>query len=133
MCVVAPRMRLFECVASCQRVAQEVLLPARRVVLSPPSIPSNGLIRPYRVTYRVITSVTSATVVATSAVAGWGVALGAGGALLVIGLLVALEMLGATDGPVGQVVARLLRVATGPLLVVFAVSIVTKAVTILAQ
>ncbi len=81
----------------------------------------------------MITSVTSATVAATSSVAGWGVALGAGGALLVIGLLVALEMLGATDGPVSRIVARLLRVATGPLLVVFVVSILTKAMTILAK
>lgn len=81
----------------------------------------------------MITSVTSATVVATSAVAGWGVALGAGGAILVIGLLIALELLGATKGPAGLTVQRLLRVATGPLLVVFVVSIATKTLTILAQ
>jgi hypothetical protein len=44
----------------------------------------------------MITSVTSATVAATSAVVGWGVALGAGGALLVVGLLFALELIDAT-------------------------------------
>jgi hypothetical protein len=80
----------------------------------------------------VITSVTSATVTATSAVAGWGIALGAGGALLVIGLLIALELLGTSDSPAQQAVKRALRIATTPLLVVFAVSVVAKAMTILA-
>ena len=80
----------------------------------------------------MITSITS-TVAATSAVAGWGIALGAGGAILVIGLLIALELLGATEAPAGLTVQRLLRVATGPLLVVFVVSIASKALTILAQ
>lgn len=80
----------------------------------------------------MITSVTSATVAATSAAAGWGVALGAGGALLVIGLLVAMELLGATDGPRLRTVRKLLFIATGPLLLVFAVSITAKAMAILA-
>ena len=79
----------------------------------------------------MITSVTSATVVATSAVAGWGVALSAGGAITVIALLAILELLGATESPAGRTVERFLRVATGPLLLVFAVSIAVKTLTIL--
>ncbi len=78
----------------------------------------------------VITSVTSATVTATSAVAGWGIALGAGGALLVIGLLITLELLGATETPRGRSVEKLLRVATAPLLIVFAVSVGARALAI---
>jgi hypothetical protein len=81
----------------------------------------------------VITSVTSATIAATSAVAGWGVILGAGGAILVIGLLICLELLGATRHPNGVVLQRLLRVATGPLVMVFAVSVAVKALTILGE
>jgi hypothetical protein len=79
----------------------------------------------------MITSVTSATVVATSSVAGWGVALGAGGALLVIGLLIILELFGATDGRGVVAVRRLLRIVVGPLLLVFAVSIAAKTLAIL--
>jgi hypothetical protein len=78
----------------------------------------------------MITSVTSATV---TAIATWGVALGAGGAIFVIGLLIALELLGTSDRPRARAVQQMLRVATGPLLLVFAVSIVTKALTILAE
>jgi hypothetical protein len=78
----------------------------------------------------VITSVTSATV---TAISSWGVALGAGGAILVIGLLVVLELLGTSDRPRARAVQQMLRVATGPLLVVFMVSIATKALTILAE
>ncbi|MGH2477318.1 MAG: hypothetical protein ACRDIL_18855 [Candidatus Limnocylindrales bacterium] len=81
----------------------------------------------------MITSVTSATIAATSAIAGWGVMLGAGGAIVVIGLLIALELLGVTDRPSLLVVKRLLRVTTAPLLSVFAVSVATKALTILAE
>lgn len=80
----------------------------------------------------MITSVTSATVTATSAVSGWGIALGAGGALLVIGLLIALELLGTSESPPQQAIKRALRIATTPLLVVFAVSVVAKAMAILA-
>jgi hypothetical protein len=81
----------------------------------------------------VITSVTSATIAATSAVAGWGVMLGAGGAILVIGLLIALELLGATRHPNGVLLQRLLRVTTAPLVTVFAVSVAVKALTIMAE
>jgi hypothetical protein len=81
----------------------------------------------------MVTSVTSATFTATADLAGWGIALGAGGAILVIGLLIALEMLGATERPTGLILRRLLLVATGPLLLVFAVSMTTKVLTILAQ
>ena len=81
----------------------------------------------------MITSVTSATIAATSAIAGWGVILGAGGAILVIGLLIALELLGATTRPNGLVLQRLLRVTTVPLLSVFAVSVATKALTIIVE
>jgi hypothetical protein len=80
----------------------------------------------------VITSVTSATVTATSAVSAWGIALGAGGALFVIGLLIGLELLGATESPAQRMLQRALRIAVTPLLVVFAVSVVAKALTILA-
>jgi len=81
----------------------------------------------------LISSVTSATVTATSAVAGWGLALGAGGALLVIGLLIALELVGPGDRPWQRALQRGLRVSVAPLLVVFTVSIVAKALTILAS
>jgi hypothetical protein len=81
----------------------------------------------------VITSVTSATIAATSAVSGWGVMLGAGGAILVIGLLIALELLGATNHPRGALLQRLLRVTTAPLVTVFGISVAVKALTILAE
>jgi hypothetical protein len=81
----------------------------------------------------VITSVTAATVAATSAVAGWGTILGAGGAVLVLVLLVALKVLRATGRPQDALVERLLRVSAIPLLTVFAVSIVARALTILGQ
>jgi hypothetical protein len=80
----------------------------------------------------MITSVTSATVTATSAVAGWGIALAAGGAILVIGLLIALELLGTTDRPAAIRLRQFLRLTTAPLLVVFAISVGTKALLILA-
>ena len=80
----------------------------------------------------MITSVTSASVAATSAIAVWGVALGAGGAILVIGLLIAMDLLGATQAPRLQVVRKLLLITTGPLVLVFVVSIVAKAMAILA-
>lgn len=79
------------------------------------------------------TTVTVATIAATSSIAGWGVVLGAGGAVLVIGLLVALELLGASDRPRGELLRRFLRVATVPLVTVFAVSVLTKAAIILSQ
>jgi hypothetical protein len=81
----------------------------------------------------MITSVTSATVTATSAVAGWGIALGAGGALLVIGLLIALELIGPSERPWTLALRRNLRIITSPLLFVFAVSIAAKALAALAS
>jgi hypothetical protein len=81
----------------------------------------------------MITSVTSATVAATSAAAGFGVALGAGGALFVIGLLVALELIGPAKHGWQSALQRGLRIATGPLAVVFVVSIAAKALAILGS
>lgn len=81
----------------------------------------------------MITSVTSATITATSAVAGAGVALGAGGALFVIGLLIALELVGPVDHGWQLALRHGLRTATTPLVVVFVVSVIAKAVTILAS
>lgn len=81
----------------------------------------------------MITSVTSATVTATSAVAGWGIALGAGGALLVVGLLIALELTGTSDRPWQLALRRTLRMVTSPLLLVFGVSVAAKALTVLAS
>ncbi len=80
----------------------------------------------------MITSVTSATATATSAVSGWAIALGGGGALLVIGLLIALELLGDSDSPRRRSLSRGLRVAAAPLLFVFVVSIVARAFSIVA-
>jgi hypothetical protein len=81
----------------------------------------------------MITSVTSATVAATSAAAGWGVALGAGGALFVIALLVALELI-SPEGRGWQIaLRRSLRIATAPLLIVFAVSVAAKILGTLAS
>jgi hypothetical protein len=81
----------------------------------------------------MITSVTSATVTATSAIAGWGVALGAGGAVLVIGLLIALEFLGTGKSRFQTSLQTALRIAVSPLLIVFAVSVVAKALAVLAS
>jgi hypothetical protein len=80
----------------------------------------------------MITSVTSATVTATSAVAGWGIALGGGGALLVIALLVSMELIGPSQRPWTVALRQTLRVITTPLLFVFAVSVAAKALTALA-
>jgi hypothetical protein len=80
----------------------------------------------------VITSVTSATVAATSAASGFGILLGAGGALFVIGLLVALELLSPDARGSQRVLRRSLKIATGPLLIVFAVSVAAKILDTLA-
>lgn len=79
----------------------------------------------------MITSVTSATVTATSATAGWAMALGAGGALLVIGLLIALELLGPTESRRARAAQHVLRVSVAPLLIVFAVSVGARALATL--
>ena len=80
----------------------------------------------------MITSVTSATITATSAVAGFGVALGVGGALFVIGLLIALELIGPAEHGWQLALRHGLRIATAPLLIVFVVSVAAKALSILA-
>ena len=80
----------------------------------------------------MITSVTSATVAATSAVVGWGVALGAGGALLVVGLLFALELIDASRSHRRPVLHRVVRSITVPLLIVFFVSVAARSATILS-
>ena len=79
----------------------------------------------------MITSVTSATIAATSDVAGWGAVLGAGGAILVIGLLVALELLGTGPTQFHAGLRTGLKVAVSPLLIVFAVSVFAKALAAL--
>jgi hypothetical protein len=81
----------------------------------------------------LITSVTSASDVATSAVAGWGVALGAGGAILVIGLLIALELIGTGSTRFHWTLQTALRIAVSPLLIVFAVSVAAKALQALGS
>jgi hypothetical protein len=81
----------------------------------------------------MITSVTSATVAATSAVAGWGLALGAGGAILVIALLIGLELLGTGKSRFETSLRTALRIAVSPLLIVFCVSVVAKAAAVLAS
>lgn len=80
----------------------------------------------------MITSVTSATVGAASDMAGLGATLGAGGAILVIGLLVAMDLLGASQAPRLMGVRKLLLIITGPLVLVFVVSVAAKAMAILA-
>jgi hypothetical protein len=79
----------------------------------------------------LITSVTSVTVTATSAVAEWGVALGAGGAILVIALLIALELVGTGRTRFHTTLQTALKIAVSPLLIVFAVGVVAKALTAL--
>jgi hypothetical protein len=80
----------------------------------------------------LITSVTTASVAATSGVAGWGIALGAGGAVFVIGLLIALELMGPGRDRFHSTLRSALRIAMAPLMIVFVVSIVTKALLILS-
>jgi hypothetical protein len=79
----------------------------------------------------LITSVTSATVAATSAIASWGLALGAGGVVLVIVLLVGLELLGEGESGWRRGLQGALRLGTAPLLFVFAVSVIARAIAIL--
>lgn len=52
--------------------------------------------------------------------------------MLVIGLLIALELLGPTDSPRHRALRQLLRVTTFPLLVVFAVSVGARTMEVLA-
>jgi hypothetical protein len=80
----------------------------------------------------LITSVTSATVAATAAISEWGVALGAGGAILVIGLLIALELIGTGRTRFHTTLQTALKIAVSPLLIVFAVSVLAKALTALS-
>jgi len=81
----------------------------------------------------LITSITTASVAATSAVSGWGVVLGAGGALLVIGLLIALELIGTSRSRFMTTLQTALRIAVSPLLIVFAVSVAAKAFLVLSS
>jgi hypothetical protein len=80
----------------------------------------------------LITSVTSATLAATSAAAGWGAVLSAGGVLVVLGLLAALELLGTAHTRFHDGLRRALRVAIAPMLVVFAISVSVRIVGVLA-
>ena len=80
----------------------------------------------------MITSVTSATMAMTSAVSIWGLALSGGGILLVIGLLVAIELLGSGKKPWHRSLRTALAVAAAPLTLVFAISILTKVSDIVA-
>ena len=80
----------------------------------------------------MITSVTSATMAAASDVGGWAAALGAGGALFVIGLLIALELLGTGTTRSSQSLRRTLRITVAPLLIVFTVGVAAKALAALS-
>ena len=75
----------------------------------------------------MITSVTSATVAATSAVASWGLALGAGGVLLVWACLLPLNSSARMRPGWKRGLRHGLKIGTGPLLFVFAVSVIVKA------
>ena len=79
----------------------------------------------------MITSVTSATAAATSVVASWGLTLAVGGALLVIGMLIALDVLGDAQTGWRAGLRRAIRIATAPLIFVFALSIVAKTFAVL--
>ena len=81
----------------------------------------------------MITTVTTASIAATSAVSGWGVALGAGGAILVISLLIALELIGTGRTRFLVTLQTALRIAVSPLLIVFAVSVAAKALLVLGS
>jgi hypothetical protein len=81
----------------------------------------------------MITSVTSATEAATAAVTGLASGLGIGGAVLLIALFVARNLLASGDGARHRALDRALRVATWPMLVVFATSISIQTVVIVAE
>ena len=81
----------------------------------------------------MITSITTASVAATSAISGWGIALGAGGAILVIGLLIALELIGTGRTRFHSTLQTALKIAVSPLLIVFAVSVAAKALLALGS
>jgi hypothetical protein len=81
----------------------------------------------------MITSVTSATEAATSVTAGLATALGIGGAILLIALFVVRNLLASGNKPAHRELDRALRVATWPLLIVFATSISIQAVLIVAE
>ncbi len=77
---------------------------------------------------KLITSVTSATI-AASAMASWGVALGAGGVVLVLGFLVAIELIGGAETVWWAGLRDALKVCIPPLVFVFAISVIAKAIT----
>jgi hypothetical protein len=81
----------------------------------------------------MITSVTSATEAATAAVGGLASALGIGGAILLIALFVVRNLLASGNGSGHREFDRALRVATWPLLIVFATSISIQTVLIVAE
>lgn len=78
----------------------------------------------------MITSVTSATVTATSAASELSIILGAGGALALIGMLIILELVGDAATGWQHTLRRAVWVSTAPLLFVFAVSIAIKVLAI---
>lgn len=81
----------------------------------------------------MITSVTSATEAATAAVTGLASGLGIGGAILLIALFVVRNLLASGTGVRHRELDRALRVATWPMLVVFATSISIQTVVIVAE
>jgi len=81
----------------------------------------------------MITSVTSATEAATTGVAGLASALGIGGAVLLIALFTVRNLLASGNGSEHRELDRALRVATWPLLIVFATSISIRTVLIIAE
>ena len=80
----------------------------------------------------MITSVTSATISATSALADFAIGLGAGSAILLILLAIASQLLHASAYPRLQAARDVLRVTSGPLLIVFATSVAARIFAILA-
>ena len=81
----------------------------------------------------MITSVTTATQAATSGVAGLASAFGIGGAVLLIALLVTRNLLASRKSSAHRELDRALRVATWPLLIVFATSISIQTALIVAE
>jgi hypothetical protein len=81
----------------------------------------------------MITSVTSATEAATAVAAGVATTLGIGGAILLIALMIARNLLASGNRSRHRELDRALRVATWPLLIVFVTSISIQTILIVAE
>jgi hypothetical protein len=80
----------------------------------------------------LITSVTSATEAATAVASGVSVALGLGGAVLLILLFVIRDLLAGSDSPHRSALEPVVRVAMWPLAIVFTMSISVQTIAIVA-